>query len=120
MSRSSLYDFAIPIFYNGLNALSHILDVAEAFAEANDIDPDAVYAQARLVEDQLPLVFQIQNATKTISVNVDRLMGSESEPFKDTEKTFRELQSRIKAAAALLGKVDPEAVKQRENVVVDV
>ena len=120
MSESPLYDFAIPIFTNGLNALSHILDQAKSFAEEYHLDTDSIYPEARLVADQLPLVFQIQNATKTIRVNVDRLTGADSKPFEDAEKTFEDLQARIRAAAALLETVDAGTVNPREGMIVDV
>ncbi|KAK4228625.1 hypothetical protein QBC38DRAFT_474419 [Podospora fimiseda] len=119
MSESPLYDFSIPIFRNGLLTLSRILKKAEAFAKANNLDPNDVYPQARLIEDQLPLVFQIQNATKTIRVNVDRLMRLDSAPFEDTEKTFQDLHARIEVAAKLLEEVDPKVVKGREDIIVD-
>lgn len=110
----------MPIFTNGLKALSHILDQAESFAEENRLDANSIYPEARLVADQLPLVFQIQNATKTIRVNVDRLTGVDSKPFQDTERTFEDLQARIRAAAALLETVDAGIVKPREGMVIDV
>ncbi|KAK4168360.1 hypothetical protein QBC43DRAFT_117270 [Cladorrhinum sp. PSN259] len=120
MSQSPLYDFAIPIFANGLKALKNILTQAENHARANNLDPDAVYTQARLVDDQLPLIFQIQNAAKTIQVNVDRMMGGESDPSANTEKTFDDLHARIWAVSYMVEAVIPETVKSREDVVVDV
>ncbi|KAK3379688.1 helix-turn-helix-domain-containing protein type [Lasiosphaeria ovina] len=116
----SIYDVAVPTFTNGLRALAHILRQAEAFAEREGLDVDSAFAQARLVADQNPLIFQVQNATKTVRANVDRLAagGAASEPFADTEQTFADLHARIRAALDLVRGVEPAVANARAGEVV--
>ncbi len=119
MSTTTLYNVAIPIFTRGLKAFDHILTKAEEFAAEKGLVADAVFPGARLVEDQQPLVFQVQNATRTIRANVDRLTGVETEPFEDTEKTFADLHRRIRAARELLDTVDPDVANSRGHATVE-
>ncbi|KAK3367672.1 helix-turn-helix-domain-containing protein type [Podospora didyma] len=119
MSGISIYDIAIPTFTKGLNALEHILRTAERFAEENGLDANATYPNARLIEDQNPLIFQVQNVTKTIKINIDRLTGVESEPFEDDEQAFNDLYARINATRELLKTVEPGVSNARANVLVD-
>lgn len=110
----STYDVAVPVLTRGLQTFDHVLRKAEAYAKANGLDADAVFPQARLVEDQNPLVFQVQNATKTIRNYVIHLTGDTTiAPFEDKEATFADLHSRIKAAQALLQKVTPDVANER-------
>ncbi|KAH8804511.1 hypothetical protein F5884DRAFT_734879 [Xylogone sp. PMI_703] len=113
----SVYDVVIPTFIKGLKTFDHILTKAEQFAKEKGLDANATYFNARLVEDQNPLVFQIQNATKAVKVNLGRL-GIASEAFIDKENTFADLHSRIQEALDLLQSVDPAVVNaQAENEV---
>lgn len=119
MSEITVYDYAIPLFTRGLETLDHILDRAEEFAKEKGLDVDAAFFGARLIEDQNPLVFQIQNATKAIQVNHDRLTGANSEPFENKEKTFKDLHARIDAGRQLLKTIDRDVVNSRRDAVVD-
>ena len=98
MSQISIYDVVIPTFTGGLKTLDHILTKAQEFAKEKGLDADAVYPTARLIDDQLPLIFQVQNATRTVKTSIDRLTGRDSAPFENTEKTFDDLHARVRAA----------------------
>ncbi|KIH90982.1 helix-turn-helix-domain containing protein type [Sporothrix brasiliensis 5110] len=113
MSTFSTYDIAVPVLTRGLQTFDHILHKAEAHAKANGIDADSVYPSARLVVDQNPLVFQVQNATKTVRNYVIHLTGEDIAPFVDNEKTIADLHTRIKAGLALLKKVTPDVANGR-------
>lgn len=113
MSTFSVYDVAVPVLTRGLQTFDHVLHKAEAHAKANGIDADAVYPSARLVADQQPLVFQVQNATKTVRNYVIHLTGEDIAPFEDNEKTFADLHARIQAGLALLKKVTPAVANER-------
>ncbi|GKT46253.1 uncharacterized protein ColSpa_06434 [Colletotrichum spaethianum] len=119
MSSVTIYDAVIPVFIKGLKTFDHILNKAEEHAKANNIDANT-YPEARLVEDQLPLTFQVQNATKTVKTNIARLTGVELEPFENKEKTIEDLHKRIQEALDLLSKVDAETVNAKAGNVVDV
>src|SRR5262249_15501552 len=57
--RMSMSASSIPVFEIGLNALSAILDKAEAHAEARKIDP-TVLLNARLFPDMFAFIRQVQ------------------------------------------------------------
>ena len=58
----SMSQASLPALEIGLNALSAILDKAEAFAAAKKIDP-SVLLNTRLAPDMFPLVRQVRAAT---------------------------------------------------------
>ncbi|CAK7223875.1 hypothetical protein SEUCBS140593_005381 [Sporothrix eucalyptigena] len=113
MSTFTTYDLAVPVLTRGLLTFDHILHKAEAHAKANGIDADAVYPTARLIIDQHPLIFQVQNATKTVRNYVITLTGEDIPAFEDDEKTIADLHTRIQQALALLKKVTPEVANKR-------
>ena len=113
MSTYSAYDVAVPVFTRGLKTFDHVLNKAEAYAKEKGIDANADFVQARLIEDQLPLVFQVQVASKTVRNYVVHLTGEEVPVFDDNEKTFADLHARIKATLELLEKVTPEVANKR-------
>ncbi|KAJ5019936.1 hypothetical protein K4K57_007844 [Colletotrichum sp. SAR 10_99] len=114
MATVSVYDATIPTFTKGLKTFQHILTKAEEYAKANGVDVNT-YAEARIIEDQLPLTFQVQNATKTVKTNIGRLTGVELEPFENKEKTFADLHARIKETLDLLSKVDAATVNAKAS-----
>jgi hypothetical protein len=90
----NLYDSAIPVFTQFLNAHSAILTKAEAHCEAKKIDPEALLA-ARLFPDMLPFKRQVQLACDFAKGAGARLAGIPVPSFPDDEKTFSELAARI-------------------------
>jgi uncharacterized protein len=120
MASVSYSDVAITTFAGGLRTFDHILARAEEFAKENSIDPTADLAAARLVDDQLPLVFQVQNATRTVKINVERLTGAITQPFKDEERTLPDLRARIAEAGRLLHAIDTDTAAARANELVEV
>ncbi|KAF6811321.1 hypothetical protein CPLU01_15133 [Colletotrichum plurivorum] len=118
MASVSVYDAVIPTFTKGLKTFEHILNKAEEHAKANGVDP-STYPDARLIEDQLPLTFQVQTATKTVRANVARLTGVDLEPLENTEKTLEELHKRIRDTLDLLSKVEAATVNAKANAEVE-
>jgi hypothetical protein len=100
----SMYQASIPGFVRMLNNLSTILGKAAAHAEAKKIDP-AVFINARLAPDMLPLARQVQIATDGVKGCAARLAGIEVPGFPDTETSFPELQARIGKTVAFLQSV---------------
>lgn len=115
---TTLDSVVIPTFTNGLKTLDHILTKATTYAETKNIDPNT-YVSARLIEDQLPLSFQVQNATKTVVTTLGRF-GVPVTPFEDKEYTVEDLRARIKVALDLLASVKAGAYEKGEEGVVDV
>ena len=99
---------ALPVFINGLNALSGILDKAVEFAAAKKID-EAVLLQMRLSPDQFPLVRQIQIMTDSAKNGSARVSGVESPKHEDKEASFAELKTRITETITFLETIDENA-----------
>src|SRR5438045_9485685 len=88
MSRASL-----PALEVGLNALSGILDKAEAFAAAKKIEP-SVLLQARLAPDLFALVRQVQIAADQAKNGASRLAGVDPPRVEDHEPPLDQLKAR--------------------------
>ncbi len=97
----------VPYFTRSLNALSAILDKAEAYAAAKKFDP-AVLVNARLYPDMLPLWRQVTIACDHAKGASARLGGVEVPSFPDEEKSLADLQARIAKTLAFIATV-PEA-----------
>jgi hypothetical protein len=101
----SLYSNSVPAFIRGLTSLSHILTVGETYAKDQKI-PESDFTEARLAEDMLPLVFQIQNATNAVRNTLTLVAGLTDVPaFEGDEKSFADLQERIAITIKELEKV---------------
>ncbi len=102
----SFYDHYIPPMIRGLNALSKILEKAEAYAAERKFDPQ-VLLSARLFPDMYPLTRQVQIACDTARRGSIRLSGGEPPSVPDTETTFAELKARIAATLEQLNGYTP-------------
>lgn len=101
----SMYQVSIPIFIRGLGVLSTLLEKAAAHTEEKSIEP-GILINARLAPDMLPLAGQVQRASDTSKLAIERLTGIQSPRFEDKESTFGELQERIAQTIAFLQSVD--------------
>jgi uncharacterized protein len=98
----------VPFFTHSLNALSAILDKAEAHCAAKRIDP-AVMAQTRLIPDMLPLWRQVTIACDHAKGAPARLAGVDVPSFADTETTLAELKDRIARTVAFIATIPADA-----------
>jgi hypothetical protein len=110
----SMYQASIPVFVRGFAVLSKLLEKGEAYAAETGIDPTTIVA-ARLAPDMLPLSGQIQRASDTSKISVERLSGLSAPRFEDTESTFHELQNRIAGTAAYLNSVTAALMEGSEE-----
>ena len=78
----SMYQASVPVFQQGLAALSGVLDKAAAHAAARKIDP-AVLLQTRLFPDMFPLTRQVQIAADFAKGCPARLAGVENPSYAD-------------------------------------
>jgi uncharacterized protein len=106
MSMSSA---SIPIFEIGLNALSALLDKAEAHAEAKRIDP-TVPLNARLFPDMFAFTRQVQIACDQAKNCSARLAGVDPPRYEDNEKTMAELRTRIAKTVAFVKTLDAKRI----------
>ena len=114
----SVHRALVPGIVTTLNALSAILDKAQAFAEAKKFDPE-VLTSARLAPDMAPLRAQIQIASDTAKGAAARLAGVDVPSWEDTEKTIPELKERIAKTVAFLESIRPEQFEGAESRVID-
>jgi hypothetical protein len=105
----SMSQAALPVFEINLNALSGILDKAEAYAVAKKIDP-AVLLHSRLAPDMFDLVRQVQVATDQARRGAARLAGVEPAVFEDTETTIDQLKTRLTKTVAYLKTLDRKQI----------
>ena len=91
----TMYQASVAPFVQILTALSGVLDKAQAHATAKKFDP-AILLAARLAPNMFPLSRQVQIACDFAKGATARLAGAEVPSWPDNEKTFAELQERIK------------------------
>ena len=105
----SMSQASLPAFEIGLNALSGILDKADAFAAAKKIEP-SVLPQARLAPDMFALVRQVQIVADQAKNGASRLAGVDPPRFEDNETTIDQLRTRISKTLAYLKTIDPKKI----------
>jgi uncharacterized protein len=99
----------LPSVTTGLNALSGVLDKAQAFAAAKKIDP-SVLLNMRLCPDMFSLTRQVQVATDLAKNGASRLAGVEPPRYEDNETTIDQLKARIAKTVAYLKTVDAKQI----------
>ncbi len=112
----SMSQASLPAFEINLNALSGLLDKAEAFAAAKKIDA-AVLLRTRLAPDMFDLTRQVQVATDQARRGAARLAGVEAPSYEDNETTIAQLKARLAKTVAYLktldkAKIDASAEKE--------
>ena len=109
----SMYQASVPVFLHGLGTLTHILRKGEAHAQETGADP-ASYVEGRLAPDMLTLAGQIQRASDTSKLALERISGVAAPKMEDNEKTFAELFARVERTAAYIGAI-PETAARRHR-----
>ena len=84
----SIYDASVSVYRRRLQALSAILDKAEAYAADRKIDP-SVLIGARLYPDMLPLAVQVRIACGHALRGIARLQGKEPVTIEGEAQQFR-------------------------------
>nr|WP_198027995.1 DUF1993 domain-containing protein [Bradyrhizobium murdochi] len=102
---------AIPVFEIGLNALSALLDKAEAYAEEKSIVP-SVLLDARLFPNMFALTQQVQSACDQAKNGCSRLAGIDPPSYEDNEKTIPELKARIARTVAFVKTLDAKKIDE--------
>ncbi|HEY9255474.1 MAG TPA: DUF1993 domain-containing protein [Stenotrophomonas sp.] len=92
----SLHQASVPVLVHGLRQLSHLLGQGQAHAAAQSLDP-ATLIGARLAPDMLPLSAQVQRASDTAKLSVQRLSEVAAPKMEDNEASFEQLQARVAA-----------------------
>lgn len=110
----SMYQVSVPAFVRGLKVLSELLTKAEQHVEQHGSVPDAMLS-ARLAADMLPLSAQVQRASDTSKLSVERLSGVPAPKFEDNETSFDQLRERIASTIAYLDSVTPAQFEGSET-----
>ena len=100
----SMSSASLPVFKSMLGNLAHLIDKADAHAQARKFDPVAL-TQYRLAPDMLPFTRQIQIACDGPKNGLARIAGIEAPKFDDTEATLAELKARIQKTLDFLATV---------------
>jgi len=105
----SMSQASLPVFEISLNALSAVLEKAEAYAAAKGID-SSVLLNSRLYPDMFALVSQVQVATDQAKNGSARLAGVEPPHYEDNETTMDQLKARLAKTVAYLKTLDPRQI----------
>lgn len=97
----SIYQASVPVFVRGLKTMSLIIQKGEEHAKENGADP-ASFVEARLAPDMLTLAGQVQRASDTSKMAIERITGAPAPKMEDNEKTFAELYARIDKTIAYI------------------
>jgi hypothetical protein len=110
----SIYQASVPVFVHGLSVLSHLLHQGEAHARDSGADPASI-VQARLAPDMLTLAGQVQRASDTSKLALERLTGIASPKLEDSEGIFAELYIRIDRTIAYLSGFSESQLEDTEK-----
>ncbi|KAI1878301.1 uncharacterized protein JN550_000483 [Neoarthrinium moseri] len=114
MSIQQVPEIVVSTFNRGLDTFAHILSKAEQHAKENDIDVNSL-VDARVVEDQLPLSFQVQFTSRVVRTNLGRLSGEVLPPWDENEKTFEDLKKRVERTQELVKSFDLAKTQGKEG-----
>ena len=109
-----IFDASVPVFVHFLNGLASVLRKAEAHVQAKKLDPDAFLA-ARLFPDMFTFTKQVQLACDFAKGTSARLAGVTAPSHADDEKTFVELQTRIRKTIDFLRGLNKEQFAEAET-----
>lgn len=110
----SMHQASVPVFKQLLNALSAILDKAQAHATHQNIASESLL-QASLFPDMFPLTRQVQIAADFAKGVSARLAGIEVPTYEDNETSFAELKERIQKTLSFISSIKPEAIDGSED-----
>jgi len=100
-----MYQATVPVFIRGLRVVSNLLEKAQSHVEEGGIEPEIVLG-AQLAPDMLDLTAQVQRASDTSKLSIERLSGVAAPKFEDNEVSFEQLQERIANTIAYIESVN--------------
>ena len=111
----TLYEATVPSFLRHLNALSLLIEKAEAYAAEKKF-PEEALLRARLFPDMYDFAGQVRAATDQAGGGAARVANVPVPAFPDTEASCAELRARIARTIAFLETIKPGQLEGRENV----
>jgi hypothetical protein len=109
-----MYKVSAPVFVRGLKVMASLLRKAQAHAEEGGKAQETLLS-ARLADDMLPLTAQVQRASDTSKLSIERLTGIAAPKFPDNETSFEQLQERIASTVAYIEGVGEEYFANSET-----
>lgn len=110
-----MYAASVPVYQRQLNAISKVLDKAQAWAAAKKVD-EAVLVGTRMIPDMLPFSRQVQIACRFAEESTARLAGAEiPKAPENAEKNLAELKARIAAVLAYIGGFKADQIDGSED-----
>ena len=110
----SLYEITVPVMIAGFDNMSKFLDRGRAYADEKGI-AHARFLNARLADDMMSLVEQVQRASDTARSSAVRVARVDNVRMPDSETSFDDLQARISATVSFLAAVPPAAFEGQED-----
>jgi len=114
----TLHQASVPVFHQLLESLRVVLDKAEAYCSATDINPADMLA-LRLAPDMFTLTQQVQRACIHAAGATARLAGLAVPEEGDKEASFDDLRARIDRTRAFLDSVKPDQINARDTEVIE-
>lgn len=114
----SMHQTSVLVFLRGLKVLKTLLEKGAAHAAESGLDPKTL-TSARLAPDMLDLVGQVQRASDTSKLSVQRLSGVAAPAMPDTEATLDDLIQRVAKTIAYLESVPESALEGAETRTVE-
>lgn len=109
-----MYDSTVPVLTQTLTNIDTWLQDAVAFAEAREMDPEALLTE-RLYPDMFDLRRQIQSACDAAKLVGARLADVEAPKHEDGPQTLAELRARIAEVIGFLKELDPARFEDAES-----
>lgn len=109
--QAGMYEMSIPVFERMLTNLSTLLAKGAEHAAAHQMEP-AAFLEARLYPDMFPLRRQVQIACDMAKGCAARLAGIDVPSWADEEKSFEDLDARVRRTIEFVRGVDRSAVAQ--------
>ena len=110
----SMHYMTVTVFVRALSNLKNVLEKAKEHALSHKIE-EAVFLNARLYPDMLPLSRQVQIATDIARGAAARLAGLEPPPYEDKEQTFDDLSARVTRTIEYMKALDPGQFERAET-----
>ena len=110
----SLYEITVPVMITGFGNMSKFLDRGRAYADEKGI-AHVKLLNARLADDMMSLVEQVQRASDTAKYAAVRVGRVDNVAMPDRETTFDDLQARISATVSFLATLPPTAFERQAD-----
>jgi len=110
----SMYTVSVPVFLQFLQALSGVLDKAQAHIDAKKLDESFIMTN-RLYPDMHNFTRQVRASCDHAVNACGRIAGVDLPTFDNNETTIAHLKARIEKALAFLHTIKPEQIDGQEG-----